>query len=174
LTGAKPSQRHIAYLDLVNIIRVLQPTSREEVMNELFYWAGKERVGRLTHRILTQSELCELANSGIVEIGAHTVNHPVLSTLPEGLQQHEITESKRILESYINVPVNSFAYPFGGRNDYTKVTVKYVKTAGFTAACSNFEGHVSLFTNPYQVPRYLVRNWDADEFEHILEHWFAN
>jgi len=47
----------------------------------------------------TEDELRELASGGLVEIGAHTLTHPVLAALPADQQQHEIGGSKRRLEA---------------------------------------------------------------------------
>ena len=54
---------------------------------------------RRQHRCLTEDELRELASGDLVEIGAHTLTHPVLSQLPPDQQQHEIGGSKRRLEA---------------------------------------------------------------------------
>ena len=83
-----------------------------------------------------------LANDNLIEIGAHTVNHPSLSSLPLKSQRHEILESKARLEDLVGSPVTSFAYPYGKRSDYSARTVALVQESGFTCACSNFPGLV--------------------------------
>jgi peptidoglycan/xylan/chitin deacetylase (PgdA/CDA1 family) len=102
---------------------------------------------------------CELA-----DLGAHTVNHPYLSVLPLAEQRAEILESKRTLEEQIGRPIGSFAYPYGTRQSYSAETVGFLKKLGFSNACSNFRDRIGRRTDMFQIPRFVVRDWDGDEF----------
>ncbi|MDP8265842.1 MAG: polysaccharide deacetylase family protein [Candidatus Aceula meridiana] len=61
---------------------------------------------------MSWDEIKEMADSGF-GIGAHTVNHKVLSSLGEEAAEKEIAESKYEIEKKINKEVISFAYPKG-------------------------------------------------------------
>ena len=100
----------------------------------------------------------------LIELGAHTVNHPYLSSLSTEEQRMEILKSKKTIEEQINKPVASFAYPYGTRQSYTSETVSLLKELKFANACSNFRGRIGSRTDLFQLPRFLVRNWDGDEF----------
>jgi hypothetical protein len=50
-------------------------------------------------------------------------------------------------------------------------TIAAVHHAGFDLACSNFPGHLQPALDPFQLPRFLVRNWSADEFRTRLTTW---
>jgi hypothetical protein len=78
-----------------------------------------------------------------------------------------------VLVAKLGASVTSFTYPYGARAQYSKQTPRLVKEAGFACACSSFPGHVAFYTDPYQLPRYLVRDWDGDTFARHLEDWFA-
>jgi len=173
MNDIEPTPRQALYLDLARLLRGLPHEDRELVLDRLSEWAGRTRVARSTHRALGTEELRALAQGGLVEVGAHTLTHPVLSLAPPAVQRQEIAGSKRLLEDKLGFPVTSFAYPFGGRADYGADTVKIVKNAGFDCACSNFEGPVTLLTDPYQLPRFLVRDWDGDLFARHLEVWLS-
>ncbi len=167
-----PNPRHVLYRSLCQLLRTLVEQDRRRVLEELLVWAGAESMGRRTHRVLSPDEIARLAQERLVEVGAHTVTHSVLSTLPAVAQQAEIQGSKDCLEDILGDSVTSFAYPYGSRSDYMAGTVAIVRDAGFTCACSNFAEVVGSGRDPFQLPRVLVRDWDSDDFARRLERWF--
>lgn len=92
-------------------------------VEQLLAWSGVSGDAQPTHRSLTERELEELARSPAVEVGAHTVTHSALATLPREAQPTEIVESKRQLEARLALEVPNFAYPFGTLAHYTAETV---------------------------------------------------
>jgi peptidoglycan/xylan/chitin deacetylase (PgdA/CDA1 family) len=105
-------------------------------------------------RMMTRDELRDLVAAGI-EIGAHTVTHPDLSTLDFDDCLREILESKRALESMLEVPIRTFAYPFCR---YGPNAVAAVRAAGFEAAVT-CEGYGSW--ERYELRRTLVTGKDG-------------
>lgn len=65
---------------------------------------------------LSEEEVAHLAGQGC-EIGAHTVNHPDLSSLRTGAIRDELSSSKHELETVTGRACRFFAYPFGHWND---------------------------------------------------------
>jgi peptidoglycan/xylan/chitin deacetylase (PgdA/CDA1 family) len=186
LGKADPTPRHAIYRELCNLLRPLSSEERRQAVDQLSRWASTEAGGRWTHRMLSPEELRQLPAGGLIEVGAHTVTHPVLSACPAagppeqppstggGTASAEIRDSKAQLENIVGRPVTSFSYPYGSRADYTAETVDLVRGAGFACACSNFFGPVRPDTDRYQLPRVIVRDWDGDEFARRLEHWWSN
>jgi len=172
--GHDPSARHRVYRDLCGRLRTVSSDDREAVFADLSRMAGMNAEGRATHRALSRDEVGRLAESDHIDIGAHTMTHPVLSGLPVAVQQSEVAGSKARLEAITKRRVTSFAYPFGGRADYTRSTVSLVRNAGFTTACANVAGLVRRRSDPWQLPRVLVRNLDADAFAGRLREWFGD
>jgi len=62
---------------------------------------------------VTRNQLVEMSNSGIVEIGAHTLNHPILANEGEEDFTQEILLSINELSRLIKKKVKTFAYPNG-------------------------------------------------------------
>jgi peptidoglycan/xylan/chitin deacetylase (PgdA/CDA1 family) len=99
---------------------------------------------------LNDKEISELIDSGLVEIGSHTLDHVYLKTASQVLAEKQIKESKKILESRFKIKVETFAYPTGAFNQNT---INLVKDAGYTAALSVIPGITQSETNLF----YLYR-----------------
>ena len=174
LMKGDPTPRHRAYRELCRLIRPLPAGERRRVLDGLREWAGVDGKARWDYRPLSRPELLELTRDRLVEVGSHTLSHPVLSALSLEEQHREISESKATLEAVLGRPVVHFAYPYGSSADYTSETVALVREAGFEGACSNFAGTVGAGKKVdwYQLPRFLVRNWTGEEFARRLARWF--
>lgn len=80
---------------------------------------------------LTWDMIREMYNSGLVEIGAHTVNHYTLSEIPLADAQSEIIMSRSIIEKEIGYKTTFFSYPLGKN---TPEVVKFVQHEGYKGA----------------------------------------
>jgi peptidoglycan/xylan/chitin deacetylase (PgdA/CDA1 family) len=169
---ADPSLRHSIYRSLCKQLHPLASNEQQKVLDELSAWAGAQSTGRPDYLPLAPDEIHALVQGGLVEIGAHTMTHPVLSLLPYNAQQIEIQNSKTELEEILGNSVTSFSYPYGSRTDYTMETVSMVRKAGFTCACSVFPEVVWHATDLFQLPRVVVRDWDGDTFARGFRRWW--
>jgi peptidoglycan/xylan/chitin deacetylase (PgdA/CDA1 family) len=171
-----PTARHRVYRSLLRLLRPLSHEEQQGALERLREWSGSHEA-RPSHRTLTGEELAELGRDGLVDLGAHTVTHPVLAELPKARQQEEIAGSKTQVGDLAEIEVRHFAYPYGGssrirrllsprapsrRPDFTAATVALVRDSGFSAACSTASGTVDRGTNALTLPRLLVRDWDGD------------
>ncbi len=135
---------------------------------EAFPIFAEPPIARIDRRMMTAEEVASLAKGGLISIGAHTVTHPVLSRLELCRQREEITRSKWELEEITGRAVTLFAYPNGGKTDYTDETVQLVRDAGFAAAYAAWDAPLSAAVDPYQMPRVMVRDWSGDVFADVL------
>ena len=110
---------------------------------------------------LTRAEARSLAAEPLIEIGAHTVTHPLLPGLDRETQRQEIERSKAECEALIEQPVSSFAYPYGL---LTGETASLVAEAGFACACTCEPSIVRLRDDPYLLPRMEVKDWPGERF----------
>jgi len=116
--------------------------------------------------MMSRKELQALYLSGVT-IGAHTHTHPILSGLSEEDSHFEIATSKRILESWLQAPVDYFAYPNGRFDkDYGLLQQDQVKALGFKAALSTNPGVASEASNIWQLPRFTP--WDKQSWRYML------
>lgn len=185
-----PTPRQRLYRILQELIMTLSEPERRDAMDQVRAWVGAALPVRPSHRILSPSELIQLADGGLVEVGAHSVTHPMLSARTTAEQRFEIRQSKADLEKILGRPVRRFAYPFG---EYNAETVALVEEAGFTSACAvttvvrrrpdrcsdavRPDGPVRADTvirrrvDRLQLPRVAVMDWDGDQFARQLRKW---
>lgn len=66
---------------------------------------------------LSDNQVLQLIESGLIEIGSHTMTHDNLSTLSKIEKEIEIINSKNEIEKKFKIKCNSFCYPFGIYDD---------------------------------------------------------
>jgi peptidoglycan/xylan/chitin deacetylase (PgdA/CDA1 family) len=112
--------------------------------------------------MMRSPQVAALHRAGM-QIGAHTVSHPILAQLDERAVRAEITEGKQALEHLIGAEVGLFAYPHGRPvADYSAATVELVRDAGFNAAVSTAWGAADAAADPFQLPRFTP--WDRSRW----------
>jgi peptidoglycan/xylan/chitin deacetylase (PgdA/CDA1 family) len=166
------SKRHRLHRDIYPLMKKIDPARRHSWLTQLRRWAQAGEEQRESNRAMTVEELRRLGQSPWVTMGAHTVSHPQLSSLPAAEQRKEIEDSKKQLESWLGCEVTVFSYPFGGRRDYTQQTIHICREAGFAKAASVFPGQVHRWTDRYQIPRQPVCNWPAGDFAKLLRRYW--
>ena len=90
-------------------------------------------------------------------IGSHTNSHTLLSRISYIDQFKELNESKIFLEKIINKNVETFCYPYGGKDSYNSNTLKILKKLKYKLAYSVEYRDISsndIQNNPYELPRY--------------------
>ncbi len=112
------------------------------------------------HPWMTWQQVRTLHAKGF-DIGAHTRTHVDLGMLSPAKACDEIAGARADLEDRLGGPVQSFAYPFGGRDHITEANREVVRAAGFRCCCSGFGGTISLGTDPFRMPRVPISPWHA-------------
>ena len=99
---------------------------------------------------MNEKEIKEVLDSGLVELGSHTLDHLYLKLTPESTARKQIFESKKILEEKFKVKIETFAYPYGA---FSKKTVDLVKEAGYKAAVSVIPSMIQSKENLFYLSR---------------------
>jgi peptidoglycan/xylan/chitin deacetylase (PgdA/CDA1 family) len=165
-----PTGRHRLFRDLFQLLQPLPEHERGPAITNVAAWAGIGSGVRPTHRPLASDEVVRLAESGLIEVGSHTVTHPLLPQLSAASQREELQTSKAFLETLTCKPITSFAYPFGASR--RSETAALVREAGFESACSTIPDAVFRDTDLFQLPRLYVGNWGAEAFQKYLSRFF--
>ena len=162
-------ERERAYMAIHQILQPLRASERDPVVTELFARADVDPMGRPDYRPLTTDELIQLAQSELVDIGAHTVTHPLLSVMSQDDQSAEIIGNRKKLEDILGSRVDTFSYPYG---NLASETVDIVEAAGFETGLTTDENVVEMGANLFRLGRFGVGDWDSDRFKHRLEEFF--
>jgi peptidoglycan/xylan/chitin deacetylase (PgdA/CDA1 family) len=163
-----PSARHSLYRAIYDLLRPLPAITQRKVLDELVRWSSASTVARRSYRPITTEEILTIAQGGLIDVGAHTTTHPVLSACSIATQREEIQQSKTYLEQILGSPVTNFAYPYGRQSDYTTETVALIREAGFACACSTSANVVRRCADPFRLPRLHVQDWDGEKFSQVL------
>lgn len=99
---------------------------------------------------MSWNQIKEIQSSGLISFEAHSLTHPNLVSLSPEAAKNQITESRKVLESEIGVPVNFFAYPYGASNSQDW---EYAKEAGYAGAVGTWSGKFESEGDEFDWPR---------------------
>lgn len=110
---------------------------------------------KVSRGFMNTEEVLELHNSGLVEIGAHTMVHPILQAEDEDRSHREIVQSVESLSAILKKPVTCFAYPNGLESvDFSEREKEFCKNVGIDMAFSVNPGAITKKTDPLSIPRW--------------------
>lgn len=105
--------------------------------------------------MLDWSQIEELLSAGF-EIGSHTLRHPDLTRISETELDRELGQAKQSLEQRLQVPVETFAYPYGCLNP----AVQTAASVFYRRACTTRLGRNTQDQDPMKLRRvdaYFLR-----------------
>lgn len=147
--------------DRMPVLRQIKRRLKQLHWREADAWAAE--IGRVLgftsseptshYRFMNWDQVRALAREGF-EIGAHTVNHALLSRVPRAEAEREIVDSRNRIVAEVGTCSPTFCYPNGKRADYTCETVKFCRT-NFSAALSA-EAGAARVGELFELPRLGV------------------
>lgn len=163
---SSPAARAGASKSLLNLLKRLPPAARNRALDDLERTCGARPVQaheRERYDFLTWAQAREMASAG-VEIGSHTVSHPILTTLDADALRHELAESKRHVEAELVQECQSFAYPNGSPADFGAREKTVLRECGYSCGLS-LNGALNERPDVYEVDRINVgRHLDPPAF----------
>ncbi len=154
---ADDAARRAAAGAVIDRLKYRAPAERLELARAL---QAQAQVPALPEDLMMQPEQVRALHRAGMQIGAHTVTHPILARLDDAAARDEIARGKAALEGMVGAPVTLFAYPNGRpQTDYCGRDVALVRELGFTAAVSTAWGRAEAGTDRFQLPRFTP--WDV-------------
>ena len=165
LSLASMEERNAAWSLIADHCRFMPHERKEQLLDELAVTLELDADPDYpeSDRAVTWEELKEIAGAGIL-VGAHTLNHPILSRLQPDEAEAEIAGSRRALEEQLGFPVHWFCYPQGGPADFSADTRRIVESLGFHGS---YVAYQAMTYDAYSLPRYCITD-DMLDFEWAL------
>jgi peptidoglycan/xylan/chitin deacetylase (PgdA/CDA1 family) len=108
--------------------------------------------------MMSWDQVREMQEGGI-EVGAHTISHPILTRIPPEQVRAEVQGSKARIEEELGQPVLGFAYPNGKSADWNNEIEQIIARAGIRTAFTLVNGPSPLREvkhNPYAIRRIFI------------------
>ena len=106
---------------------------------------------------LTVGELVQLSESEWVTVGSHGVDHAIHNN--KHLKNdciHEVTDSKKWLESTLGKPVDTFAFPNGGEGDFSDDCLLNCSDARYKMVFTTLKEPVNADVSNLKIPRQFL------------------
>lgn len=158
--GAVPDRRGMLH-GLIQRVKYLAPVPRLACVNAI---AERAEVRPPDDLMMTGAQVRALRQAGM-QIGAHTVNHPILATLGRNEAADEIARSRDTLQALLGERVGLFAYPNGkpGTDYLPDVHPAIVRELGFDGAVSTHWAASRRGDDVFQIPRFTP--WDRSRMK---------
>ncbi len=139
---------------LIRQLKYRPSEEREQIAGEL----AARYAPNMRSPMMTRDQVRQLRAEGI-EIGGHTVTHPILARTDDDRAFQEIAENKEDLEGLLGERLRFFAYPNGKPGqDFAPIHSDMVKRAGYRGALTTRPGVSTAGTDPFLLPRFTP--WD--------------
>lgn len=162
--GAAAQRRALA-LTIIERLTKLPDQSKNLVIDELLCAAGVNIPEKLAKEIiLSWEDVLRMSEAGI-DLGAHSVTHPILTNMPLENARLEIVESKRAIERRVKQTADFFAYPNG---NFNSEIVKAVEQSGFVGAVTCDPVWITPRASPYRMGRMVITSENFNMFRVML------
>ncbi len=143
-------------MPLIDELKKLDQDQREQKMKALISdeYHYQEELADMNRALMNWPQLREINESGLVEIGSHSLTHPILSRETQEKVNTEMRLSKERIELELDIKVVSFCYPNGQSEDYRETEVIELKKCGYQTAVTSEFGLVSADSKKYLLPRF--------------------
>jgi len=158
-----------------SVYSILKSIPIKIILELIENYESENRIEEEPYMNITKEQLIELNNSGLIEIGSHTNNHPILANESDNMLEWEIKDSIERLEKLIGKDIGYFAYPNGQPVlDFGDRELKILKETTIKLAFSTDSRKIKGETNNYMVPRIGIskgNNFFIDNKIRFAEQW---
>lgn len=138
----------------LSFMSVLMSLSLDDINKIISSYQKQTNVPPKKFQNMNLDQIHEVERSGLITIGAHTLNHPILKNESNERCDREITGSITELQKLLGHEVKYFAYPNGIPNvDFGEREINCLKKNNITIAVSTEVKFISKHDNRLALPR---------------------
>lgn len=134
------AQKTAAFFSIYWRLRALPEPALLDAVAGLAATAGIDPLAAAAELCCDWAELAELAADPLCTIGAHTISHPRLATLPESVARAEMAESRDVIRARLGVETRHIAYPVGDPTSATRREFDAARALGFETGVTTRPG----------------------------------
>lgn len=139
--------------EIIQWLLHMQARERQSILEGVLTVGSVDDKGNVD-AIMTWKQLARMKGQGI-EIGAHTVTHPLLSHEDDVTVESELRLGKQMLEQQLGASVRAFAYPNG---DWDRRVRERVIEAGYACAFTTEGRSCRQKDDRFAIPRFLLHD----------------
>jgi len=160
----KYSYNKLQYISkIVEYVKQMEENDKNDYIEDLINQLDINIPKNIENMTLSWEEIIEMYNNGF-DIGAHSVNHPILTKIPTKQAEYEIVQSKIDIEKHIRAKVDGFSYPNGTDQDYNQQIVDILIKNKFKYAVTVIQKVATLNSDNYHIER-IMPGWDYSSFK---------
>ncbi len=153
----EPGRAHLSYKQALALLKTMPSLERDAMLDRLESDCPPEtdEDSALIFEPMSWDDVADLHRNQM-EIGAHTVSHPILAQETTLAATNEVVISADRVRQHIPVNEMAFSYPNGQWADFTVTMEAAVRDAGCYCALSSVPGTNSAGDNPYALRRLPI------------------
>lgn len=156
---AKEKQIDVEKLKPFSVFNVLKVFNVATIHHFLETYRKETNTALKPYQNMSIAELKEVDNEGLVTIGGHTMNHPILQNENDENAAYEINNSVQELAALLGHPVKCFSYPNGIPGyDFTKREQNLLKENNIKLTFSTVAKNFNAKNDIMNIPRIGVSN----------------
>jgi peptidoglycan/xylan/chitin deacetylase (PgdA/CDA1 family) len=143
-------------------IKALGPEEAEEIAQFILEFVNPDSKHLNFIMPLTRKQIIEMSKSGLIEIGAHTTHHEILTALPLSKAEQTITRSMDAINEILGKYPTHFCYPNG---NYSGKILALMQRYNFASAMTVRNDFINPrnFIN-HEIPRLPIGSFDSINF----------
>lgn len=166
-------EKYFCISNLIEKIKRYSLDERIKAINNLIDATDIDIPDELNHLVLSWNDIKKM-NDNVINFGAHTVTHTILTNLKSEDAMCEISGSKEIIEDHLGNNIDTFSYPNGTYDDFNCSVASLVQKAGFTCAVTTIPSLVTSKSNLFTLGRVNGSINDFNNFKAMTSGIYAD
>ena len=143
----------MARIGRYHVLSIMKSMKLDDILSTLDCLKARHNVRVEERQNIGKAQLGEMIDSGVFAVGAHTMNHPILSNEDDETSEREIRESLEQLERLTGAAARYFSYPNGTVMDYGERETETLRRNGVRLNFTYTSGYFGRKNDPLRLPR---------------------